>query len=724
MRPVSSVLTALALLYADNVNAFWRMNCGIIQRGRIDPLVSPGQIAAHVHTIVGASNIGINATYETLFASECTSCEIRDDKSAYWTPEMYYQYPNGSFYEVPHHGAVAYYLGRGPNVAETVPFPPNLNILSGSAAARSYDSKTYTWGNAEYPGRPVADRVSFNCLHKDGPLPEQPYMFRTDCAYGLRAQIHFQSCWDGVNLYKADNSHVAYQSAIDNGICPPTHPVQIPHLFLEVLYSVADVPDQTDDGQFVFAQGDPTGYGFHGDFQNGWDLDVLANATTDCLATDNFGQIDACPILQKSQTNGYSYNCPERPPQIGEVVTGLLDKLPGCIEITYGPEMAPAASMNCPPSAPKPSVTATIDSTPLPTNTVAPGNSYGLDSYQQYVGCFNDSAGGVRALNSIQMANYSSMTVAFCQSWCEERGYRLSGVEFAQECHCDNAINPTSISGSDQCSWNCGGTMVTGGAQDICGGLDYISIYNNTDPNFDAFGSNENSAGNVSPPKELLPYADNYLGCATDNYNGGGRALTGPNVDWFNMTTQICADYCASQGPSGYQYYGLEFRTQCWCGNTIAGNNFITDATTNPSDAICNTRCTAAGDQQCGGPNAISLYNNTAYQPPSIKSAVGKYVTKGCLTDPNSGNGRALQGAAMTNETLSADSCVKFCLGNRFHYSGMEYGRECYCGNDIAYGSGAQVVECDLTRLTLCEGNSLQYCGGGSLLSLYYSATL
>lgn len=104
--------------------------------------------------------------------------------------------------------------------------------------------------------------------------------------------------------------------------------------------------------------------------------------------------------------------------------------------------------------------------------------------------------------------------------------------------------------------------MTTGGPQDICGGLDYISIYNNTDPSFIANGSNEYSAGNLSPPTDLVPFTDNYLGCATDNYNGGGRALTGPNVDWFNMTQQVCSTYCASQAPGGYQYYGTEFRTQ------------------------------------------------------------------------------------------------------------------------------------------------------------------
>jgi len=34
-------------------SGFWRMNCGKIQVGRIDPVVNPGTISGHVHNIVG-----------------------------------------------------------------------------------------------------------------------------------------------------------------------------------------------------------------------------------------------------------------------------------------------------------------------------------------------------------------------------------------------------------------------------------------------------------------------------------------------------------------------------------------------------------------------------------------------------------------------------------------------------------------------------------------------
>jgi hypothetical protein len=55
---------------------------------------------------------------------------------------------------------------------------------------------------------------------------------------------------------------MTYLSQIDNGICPPTHPILLPHIFIEVLYATGDI--NQDGGKFVFANGDETGYAFHG----------------------------------------------------------------------------------------------------------------------------------------------------------------------------------------------------------------------------------------------------------------------------------------------------------------------------------------------------------------------------------------------------------------------------------------------------------------------------
>ena len=173
--------------------------------------------------------------------------------SAYWTPLLYYEHANGSFEEVPNGGMAVYYLGRGDNKTNIQPFPPGFRMLSGDAAARSFND---TPVSSVEGAKPYGNRVSFNCL-QDSPNPESPEMNMTNCDNGLRAQVQFQSCWDGVNLYLPDNSHVAYMSDIDNGACPPGYPILFMHLFFEVLYSVNNI--KLDGGKFVFSQGDPTG---------------------------------------------------------------------------------------------------------------------------------------------------------------------------------------------------------------------------------------------------------------------------------------------------------------------------------------------------------------------------------------------------------------------------------------------------------------------------------
>ena len=537
-------------------------------------------------------------------------------------------------------------------------------MLSGVKSARSYDNKTMTWGNGTYPGRPIADRVSFECLPDGPPMDPKPFMFNTTCANGMRAQIHFQSCWDGVHLYKSDNTHVAYLSQIDDGVCPPGYPYVLPQLFLETNYAVSQVPDQQKGGQFVFSQGDPTGYGFHGDFQNGWDMDVQTDAVANCLVPDNFGQISYCPSLYASYTDGYTWNCAERPPQVGEAVHGMLDKLPGCINITYGPEAAPAASMTCPTSVPNPSITRTADSTPSATNQPRQFEYFGRPD-EQYLGCFNDSQGRIRTLNAFSISNYTAMTVEFCQATCAANGYRLSGVEYAQECHCDNFLNPTAVNKSNACTWNCGGTMTTGGTQELCGGSGYINVYNLTDPDFNANGSEVNGAGQASPYTPSVPFLSNYLGCYSDDVTS--RTLSGALTSANDMSWDVCATFCDSQG--GFQHYGLEFQLQCYCGNTINAAAVLLNSTANPNAAQCDLRCAGAEPEICGGSGAITVYTNTSFVVPAARPKIGKYSTSVCLADPNI-DGRALQGPSMTSNDLTDEACVKFCLGKYMHYAG------------------------------------------------------
>lgn len=48
------IVTVATLLRFSN--AFWRMPCLEMALGRMDPIISPGIVSSHVHTVVGADS--------------------------------------------------------------------------------------------------------------------------------------------------------------------------------------------------------------------------------------------------------------------------------------------------------------------------------------------------------------------------------------------------------------------------------------------------------------------------------------------------------------------------------------------------------------------------------------------------------------------------------------------------------------------------------------------
>lgn len=514
-------------------------------RDTVIPLLGPTVRAKETLSLFTNHSTDLNttSTFDTLQASYCTSCSIQKDKSAYWTPQLYYRHRNGSFEEVPHDGTVVYYLDRGVDVANIIPFPPGFRVLSGDSAARSYDASTLTYGNRQYGGRPIADRTSFACLDRSGPMPETPGFKQVKCSSGLRAQIHFQSCWDGINLYKSDQSHVAYLSGIDNGVCPPTHPKLLPHLFFEIIYSVNSV-DQSDGGVFVFANGDTTGYGFHGDFLNGWDPQVQADAIKQCMGPQatNGGQIGLCPPLAASVDPFFNRNCPEQPPLVNETVHGMLKVLPGCNPPTGGPLRA--AQNTCPV---QPALNYIPNQDYKSRSVAVPGDKV---AGWQYMGCSFDT-GTPRPLAGLSYSNNTGMTIDSCTAFCKKNGYFLAGLEYSSQCYCASAMSQIlqdPVTCSSQSYMVCSGNSFQ-----FCGGQGLMQIWNDTTYSGPAIkGVPVAGQTNLS-----LPSGGNatYQGCFMEAT--GGKALTGTSYsNNNNMSLENCAAFCQK---GNYALFGTEY---------------------------------------------------------------------------------------------------------------------------------------------------------------------
>ncbi|KAH9978299.1 hypothetical protein BJV74DRAFT_780833 [Russula compacta] len=336
---------AAGLLLAPATNAFWRLPCQQpVLDARVDPIIDPGGPSGHVHTIMGSNAIGYNTNFQDLQNSQCTTCQVTADKSAYWIPHLYYQYGNGSFQTVSHGGMLVYYLQRNAPSEIVKPFPDGLRIFTGDAAVRNYT------------GTPESQAISWLCVDFNNPGAQQTSGFtNTNCPDGLRAQVFFPACWDGVNLDSPDHkSHMAYPAQIDDGLCPPTHPVHLVSLFYEVWFSVAPFNGLNDGGRFVLANGDPTGYGLHGDFMDGWDKNVLAQAVESC--TDSSGDINACGVFTGGNllaSDDQMAACYAPNPLPNEPIDNVVvPYLPGCVAVTNGPGPANFAvpAPGCQPS--------------------------------------------------------------------------------------------------------------------------------------------------------------------------------------------------------------------------------------------------------------------------------------------------------------------------------------------------------------------------------------
>lgn len=133
-----------------------------------------------MHTVVGGSNFALSNSFDDMRASECTSCLVKQDKSAYWAPSLYFLFSNGSVSSVSS-GLLIYYRASPPSTVSGAPrtsppartdvgslpavprfnaadktnvtaFPDGLRMLAGNPFKRSYD------------GSEAAQAIGWNCL--------------------------------------------------------------------------------------------------------------------------------------------------------------------------------------------------------------------------------------------------------------------------------------------------------------------------------------------------------------------------------------------------------------------------------------------------------------------------------------------------------------------------------------------------------------------------------
>ncbi|CAO2651234.1 Nn.00g095310.m01.CDS01 [Neocucurbitaria sp. VM-36] len=370
--------TASAFDCHGNYFSFFNRDGGALSYQRLDPALSPGAQSPHLHSFDGGNALAASTSFEQTQTSTCTTARIKPDKSLYWRPTLFWNGNGTGFYRVPEKATKIYYkYGDGDKWANVTGFPEDFNMIAGNPFKRSDGPNPAGVRWACHQPNGGGDAIFSNGF---------PTGF-TSCNYGFASEVTFPSCWNGQKLdHKNPNAHMAYPSGsggvgIEN--CPTTHrAARFPTVFIEFWWDVSSFDGKygANDTPWVISNGDPSGYGFHADFLNGWEKGVLEKATAEtggcncgcgcgqkemeeCFGAENVNSNDDADFKTCAATSSYG----------DDDAAPVFETLPGCNPLQSGPADATVVTgPNCAATAaPAPGGDKTSSSTPKATKTPA-----------------------------------------------------------------------------------------------------------------------------------------------------------------------------------------------------------------------------------------------------------------------------------------------------------------------------------------------------------------
>jgi len=343
--------TASAFTCTGNYFSFFNRGGDTLNYARLDPSLYPGTTSPHLHSFDGGSGLGAKTSFADLVGSECTTARVKQDKSLYWRPTLNFKNSTG-FYRVPETNSKIYYKYMDGNKwANVTGFPEDFNMLAGSPTKRADGDNPagVRWGCHQPDGRD--DKIFANGF---------PTGFQS-CKYGFASEVTFPSCWNGQKTDPQDpHAHMAYPTngggvGIEN--CPTTHrAARFPTIFIEFWYDISSFDKQYDSNTspWVLSTGDTTGFGFHGDFMNGWEKGVLEKATGEtggCNCGCGCGQeeMETCfgsANVNKNDDPAFK-SCGVTSANSDEAAK-FVKTLPGCNPLTSGPvDAVPQTGGDC-----------------------------------------------------------------------------------------------------------------------------------------------------------------------------------------------------------------------------------------------------------------------------------------------------------------------------------------------------------------------------------------
>ena len=91
------------------------------------------------------------------------------------------------------------------------------------------------------------------------------------------------------------------------------------------------------------------------------------------------------------------------------------------------------------------------------------------------------------------------------------------------------------------------------------------------------------------------------------------------------------------------------------------------------------------------------------------------FLADGACFEDNLAGYRNLPHRTYYGSKNTIKSCKKACFQKGYQYAGVQYSKECYCGNYLPKKIARRQSECNMG----CSGDRSQKCGGGNRMNVY-----
>lgn len=195
-----------------------------------------------------------------------------------------------------------------------------------------------------------------------------------------------------------------------------------------------------------------------------------------------------------------------------------------------------------------------------------------------------------------------------------------------------------------------------------------------------------------------------YAGCFEDPSSPERALLYNSNLPTDAMTVEKCVAFCKG---NLYEYAGLEYYGQCFCGSSVNGPQL--------PESSCTFPCTGNSSQTCGGNDIISVYQDPTF-PIVDDTTISDFQSIGCYSEGSNGRSLAWRQDQVSSTSLTIESCLSACKKGGYSFAGVEFAQECYCG--VVLGNGTLPVDSSQCNMP-CTGDDSETCGGRGTLNLY-----